>query len=120
MLGYSIPMIFEEPAKDKGKKVRTCTLEYSSGIFSLLYCRHKPNLQCPPKAVLADEGFPLYAPIAFFIPSGSQVIFNTHISFDLPTKTFIELYSPEGRQAASLIYAQGSLTPHIPALSKYY
>ena len=59
MLGYSMPLIFEEPIKEKGKKVRSCSLEYPGGIFSLLYRRHKPNLRCPPDAVPADEGFPL-------------------------------------------------------------
>lgn len=74
MLGYSIPLIFEDSVKEKGKKERTCTLEYPIGIFSLLYRRHKPNLRCPPEAVPADEGFPLYSPTALSIPLGSQVI----------------------------------------------
>lgn len=120
MLDYSIPLIFKEPAKEKGKKVRTCTLEYSTGIFSLLYWRHKPNLRCPPEAIPVNEGFPLYSLTALSIPPGSQVIVNTHISFDLPTKLSLNYTLPKARQTASLIHAQGLLIPLIPALYRCY
>lgn len=94
MLGYLIPLIFKEPLKEKGNKICTCILEYPSGIFSLLYWSHKPNPQCPPDAVLEDEVFHLYAQKALYMHFGAQVVVNIQISFDLPFKTFLELYSP--------------------------
>lgn len=62
LLGYSISHIFEESAKIKVAKIWTCTLELSTSLFSLIDCRHKPNLCCDPKAIPADEGFFFYAP----------------------------------------------------------
>ena len=96
LLGYKIPLIFEEPAKVKGAKLRTCALEYPTGLFSLMYRRHKPNLRCAPEALPAAEGFPFYAPSAGTIPPGSQVLIDSHVSLELPSKTFLEMYSPKG------------------------
>ncbi|KAJ9072694.1 hypothetical protein DSO57_1024647 [Entomophthora muscae] len=33
ILGYKVPLIFEEPVKVPGKCLKTCTLEYPTGIF---------------------------------------------------------------------------------------
>lgn len=93
MLGYSVSLIFEEPLNKK--ETRSAPARgYPSGIFSLLYWRHKANLWCPPDFVPEEEDFPLYAPKVVSIPSGAQIIVNTHISFDLLSKTFLELHSP--------------------------
>lgn len=44
MLGYPIPLIFEEAINEKGNKIQVCTIEYHTGFFSLMYWRHRPNL----------------------------------------------------------------------------
>lgn len=94
ILGYEVPLIFEEPVKVPGKRLKTCTLEYPTGIFTLKYRTHSSNIKCPPMACPASEGIPLLATSAVTIPPGSQAILDSQISYELPERTFLELYSP--------------------------
>ena len=94
ILGYKIPLIFEEPIKVPGKRLKTCLLEYPTGIFTLKYCTHSTNMKCPPPSCDANEGIPLLATTAATIPPGSQIIVDSQISYELPEQTFLELYSP--------------------------
>ncbi|KAJ9054553.1 hypothetical protein DSO57_1013040 [Entomophthora muscae] len=50
-------------------------------------------MKCPPMACPASEGIPLLATSAVTIPPGSQAILDSQISYELPERTFLELYS---------------------------
>ena len=95
ILGYDVPLIFEEPPKLPGKKLKACTLEYASGIFTLKYRKHSTNMKCPPSSCPANEGVPLMTQSAVTIPPGSQVLVDSLTSYELPSKTFLEIYAPE-------------------------
>ena len=94
LLGYTMMSVFEEPSKLPGKRLKTCVLEYPSVVFSLKFRMHSSNLRSPPPLCPALEGVPLLAPQALYIPPGSQVIVDSQVSYKLPDKTFLELYSP--------------------------
>ncbi|KAJ9068807.1 hypothetical protein DSO57_1024996 [Entomophthora muscae] len=95
LLGYEVPLIFEEPPRIPGKCLKTCMLEYPTGIFSLKYRTHSSSMCTPPPSCPAEEGVPLLAPATIIIPPGSQVVIDSQISYELPEKSFLELYSPE-------------------------
>lgn len=96
VLGYESPFIFEEPVNVPGKCLKTCYLEYPTGVgvFMLKFCTYLSNMKCPSMACPASEGIPLLAPSAVTIPPGSQVILDSQISYELPECTFLEFYSP--------------------------
>ena len=89
LLSYTMPLVFEEPSKLPGKRLKTCVLEYPSGVFSLKFRMHSSNLSSPPPLFPASEAVPLLAPQAFYIPPGSQVIVDSQVSYELPDKTFL-------------------------------
>ncbi|KAJ9084038.1 hypothetical protein DSO57_1028242 [Entomophthora muscae] len=93
-LGYKVPLIFEEPVKVPRKRLKTCALEYPTGVFTLKYCTHSSNMKCLHMACPASEGIPLLATFAITIPPGSQAILDSQILYELPECTFLELYSP--------------------------
>lgn len=95
LLGYEVPLIFEEPPHLPGKRLKTCVLEYPTGIFSLKYRTHSSNMRTPPPSCPAEEGVPLLLPAAITILLGSQVVIDSQISYELPEKSFLELCSPE-------------------------
>ena len=72
LLNYSMPLIFEEPAKLPGKRLKTCVLEYPTGIFSLKFRMHGSNLKSPPPSCPAKEGVPLLAPKTYISPLGPK------------------------------------------------
>ena len=74
--------------------MKTCLLEAPQGSSSIYYQKEKVNIQSLSEAVSAEEGLPLYLPVAFEIPASSQKVVTTHLLFDLLPKTFLELYSP--------------------------
>ncbi|KAJ9073934.1 hypothetical protein DSO57_1011386 [Entomophthora muscae] len=94
ILGYEVPLIFEEPVKIPGKCLKTCALEYPTGVFTLKYCTHSSNIKCPSMACPASEGISLLATSAVTIPPGSQAILDSQILYELLKCTFLELYSP--------------------------
>ncbi|KAJ9054181.1 hypothetical protein DSO57_1017321 [Entomophthora muscae] len=94
ILGYKVPLIFEELVKVPGKRLKTCALEYPTGVFNLKYYTHSSKMKFPPMACPASEGIPLLAMSAVTIPPGSQAILDSQILYELPERTFLELYSP--------------------------
>ncbi|KAJ9078073.1 hypothetical protein DSO57_1010677 [Entomophthora muscae] len=94
ILGYRVPLIFEELVKVPRKWLKTCALEYPTGVFNLKYCTHSSNIKYPPMAFPASKGIPLLATSAVTIPPGSQAVLDSQISYELPEQTFLELYSP--------------------------
>ncbi|KAJ9071815.1 hypothetical protein DSO57_1033320 [Entomophthora muscae] len=94
ILGYEVPLIFEEPVKVPRKRLKTCALEYPTGVFTLKYRTHSSNMKCPPMVCPASEGIPLLATSSVTILPGSQAILDSQISYELPECTFLELYSP--------------------------
>ncbi|KAJ9070525.1 hypothetical protein DSO57_1007149 [Entomophthora muscae] len=48
IIGYEVPLIFKEPVKFPRKHLKTCVLEYPTGVFTLKYCTHFSNMKCPP------------------------------------------------------------------------
>ncbi|KAJ9068034.1 hypothetical protein DSO57_1032865 [Entomophthora muscae] len=51
-------------------------------------------MKCPPMACPASEGIPLLATSAMTIPPGYQAILDSQILYELPERTFLDLYSP--------------------------
>ncbi|KAJ9075308.1 hypothetical protein DSO57_1037314 [Entomophthora muscae] len=51
-------------------------------------------MKCPLMAFPTSEGIPLLATSAVTIPPGSQTILDSQILYELPKRTFLELYSP--------------------------
>ncbi|KAJ9085721.1 DNA damage-inducible protein 1 [Entomophthora muscae] len=90
ILGYEVPLIFEEPIKGPKKRLKMCALEHPTGVFTLKYHTHLSNMKCPPMACPASEGIPLVATSAVTIPPGSQAILDSQISYKLPECCNIE------------------------------
>ncbi|KAJ9084658.1 hypothetical protein DSO57_1022024 [Entomophthora muscae] len=55
---------------------------------------HSSNMCSPPPSCPSEEDVPLLDPAAIIILPGSQVIIDSQISYKLPEKLFLELYSP--------------------------
>ncbi|KAJ9052222.1 hypothetical protein DSO57_1036405 [Entomophthora muscae] len=49
ILGYKVPLIFEEPVKVPGLCLKTCALEYPTGVFTLKYRTHSSNFVADPE-----------------------------------------------------------------------
>ncbi|KAJ9081318.1 hypothetical protein DSO57_1015987 [Entomophthora muscae] len=94
ILGYEVPLIFEEPIKVTGKHFKTCALEYPTGVFTLKYCTRLSNMKCLTTACPASEGILLLATSALTVPPGCKDILDSQISYELPACMFLELYSP--------------------------
>ncbi|KAJ9060712.1 hypothetical protein DSO57_1028006 [Entomophthora muscae] len=91
LVGYEVPLIFEEPVKVPGKRLKMCALEHPTGVFALKYFTHLSNIKCPPMACPASEGIPLLATSSITILPGSQAILDSQISYKLPESTLLEL-----------------------------
>ncbi|KAJ9079034.1 hypothetical protein DSO57_1000669 [Entomophthora muscae] len=63
ILGYKVPLIFEEPFKVPRKRLKTFALEYPTGVFTLKYQTHSSNMKCPPMACSTSEGIYKVFPI---------------------------------------------------------
>ena len=95
LLSYDVPLVLEEPVKLPGKRLKSCVMEYSTGIFNLKFRTHSSNMKTPPPSCSANKGVLLLALHATTIPPGSQVLVDLQVSYELPEKTFLELFSPE-------------------------
>jgi len=57
ILGYEVTLIFEEPVKAPGKRLKIFALEYPTSVFTLKYCIHSSNMKCPLMACPGLRGF---------------------------------------------------------------